>query len=423
MECQQCGTETRKTLLTPVFSDYKDKTPSYFFCQECVSGISSPCTKCEKRIYHPLTLTIQYGRQHERYCNTCYTKQEKFPCNRCLNTCHKDDKVTLNINNRERLYCRYCFDNHVYFCDDCDMHYEGISCPNCALVLQYSADPPKFFFYGSPEYQYEQDKLYMGTENEIHCKSTAHRAKVITFINKNMNNFLYCKMDGSLSSEKGIEIISHPFTLDYLKRNPENFNGLLNLRKEGCTSYNNNTCGMHVHINRDFFSIIDEYKIFHFFQKEKDFIFNLSQRDRYDFDKWSYSDTKYKPSQLIKNKLGQRHVALNTNSKGTLEIRIFKGTLYPPSFMKNIEFADSMRFVRDVSIQKISKETYIEYLLNNQHNYSNLLLFIHLKIQKLPLKTKELINFNKDLESPQEQPRQIREKGKTNVYNNSQPTR
>jgi DNA-directed RNA polymerase subunit RPC12/RpoP len=111
--------------------------------------------------------------------------------------------------------------NNYYRCEDCgrlvdsdDAQHIGsnIYCGDCApsriAIHDYGYKPaPKF--YGSAN----SNAPFMGVELEVdHGSKCTDCARTLTKLNK-PDVLLYCKHDGSL--DEGVEIVTHPMTLEY----------------------------------------------------------------------------------------------------------------------------------------------------------------------------------------------------------------
>lgn len=167
---------------------------------------------------------------------------------------HVDDRITL---------CEHCRD-HYSACCECgrlfpndELHYlnddddEGY-CDNCyhshgpSQVVQSYYYKPKPIFYG-------EGSRFLGVELEMDegGESDKKAARIIDVANGNGLEHLYVKHDGSL--DDGIELVTHPMTLDY-HRNEMLWPSILHETVQlGYTGHQARTCGLHVHVNRTAF--------------------------------------------------------------------------------------------------------------------------------------------------------------------------
>ncbi len=175
----------------------------------------------------------------------------------------------------------------------------------------------------------------------------------------NVHKMFYFKHDGSV---QGFEIVTHPFSLKYAK-NLELRKILEWLTKEQYTSYSNGRCGLHIHLDKNYFNHFDIIKLRMFFSRNQKQIKIFSKRDG--------CNTKYCGIEefSLKNFLygGQegRYWALNMNTgKNTIEIRIFRGTLDYARLIASMQFCEAVAlFVKTVGIGYISKQISWEYFI------------------------------------------------------------
>jgi len=244
------------------------------------------------------------------------------------------------------------------------------------LINGYSYKPtPKFFTLPYDD----KNTPFLGIELEIERRNS-NSVKHGELAQQIEKEHWYFKSDGSLTD--GFEIVTHPLTFNYLIHAKESIlNSLKVISDNGYNSYNANTCGMHVHISKKSFSTWQLYRFMKFFVENKEFIIGISQRKLDKLQKWaniedeSNSELIYKAKKKDGN--SARYVAINLQNYATIEIRIFRGTLNPQSFYKNIEFVYSL-FMYTKEFNEISLEGYKEYI-SNSCDYSNLKKFIKLK--------------------------------------------
>jgi len=193
--------------------------------------------------------------------------------------------------------------------------------------------------------------------------------------------------DGTCS---GFEITSHPFTFDAFRIS--DFSFFESLRDEGMRSYHGEDCGIHVHVSRSGFNgQYHLYKFQKFFYFNPNFIWWISQRKlkrlkawgnpfAYEGltskDQWSGQDkVVYKTKDIAKSGTGGfgRTTAINCEPENTVEVRVFRGTLFEPSFRKNIEFTKAvLDFTRDQSGTDISPKKFVELVETRKKEFPHL---------------------------------------------------
>lgn len=208
---------------------------------------------------------------------------------------------------------------------------------------------------------------------------------------------VYLKHDGSLIN--GIEIVSMPSTLASHK-NPKviPWKKILDTAGDcGFRSHNAQTCGLHIHVDRQFFGDtkfekdINIAKVILLFDKFWDNIVKFSRRKNSDLNQWckryhwitptfvqTYAN---KPNELTRFLIDQldycgngygehdeRYHAVNIQNANTIEFRIFRGTLRYTTFIACIEFvSDLIHYARVTSVQDILKTEWLDIFGNTEH--------------------------------------------------------
>lgn len=351
--CFDCSTEF------PTPCEYIINGETY--CEECESNLSR-CTSCDEYIVDNDPIDNRHG---DRYCRECYFERYNR-CDNCGNEVLHDDSY----------YNEY--DDHTY-CSDCYP-------PHNSCLHNYEYKPNYHYRRGrneSANTDNNKHNLYFGIELEIESEG-----QDIEYAVDSLPDFVYAKEDGSL--EDGLEVVSHPTTYQWLCENAGQWLKILALRKDGFCSYNTNTCGMHVHLSKNYFGTLHLYKFLKFFYENPEFILMISQRNRHKFDEWATLNTAktygdcddesiyYKARHKTGN--WKRHSAVNLQNNHTVEVRIFRGTLNPRSFWKNIEFLQALiEFTAQNSIDEISVRAFRVFLFNNKKRFVNLYNWLFVK--------------------------------------------
>jgi len=215
----------------------------------------------------------------------------------------------------------------------------------------------------------------LGWELEVEAKdsgiSPRHMARDIT----PEDGYCYFKSDGSINN--GFEIVSHPMTEKWIKKNKKRINGMLDkLTNADYRSYKTSTCGMHVHIGKDGFSTWHLYRFMKFFYENQKFILLISQRKEEKLKQWSALEdfNRTRVLHYAKKKMGggNRYVAINL-TRHTAEVRIFRGTLNVRSFHKNLEFVlSTYEYTRDHNADAIMPVQYLAWVKTNKQRFANL---------------------------------------------------
>lgn len=189
-------------------------------CPFCLDELTVVCESCGQRIWR----SDDAGDDHTHVCERCY--------GRFYTTCEDCGRI-IHINDA------YLTDDDDYICDSC--HENRVS-PRKIRDYYYKPAP---IFYGSGNRHY-------GVELEIDDAGEYNKnaGRILDVANESREH-LYIKHDGSLND--GMELVTHPMTLDY-HMNTMPWEDVLDCAKElGYLSHRTNTCGLHIHVNRNSF--------------------------------------------------------------------------------------------------------------------------------------------------------------------------
>jgi hypothetical protein len=357
----------------------------------------------------------------ELYCDDCYW-EDHTTCDDCDEVFHTEDMDYCEANDHN--FCHDC--SSYYTWSDCcgewfpedyaEEHGSRCNCPNNRIhsydyrpklrVYDYSINRDNGTHHRGYSYVLRKElkestklfknynprrpltKCVMGFELEVEQKTgdgklVGDMAEDVTMYSKDVKTnepFLYCMQDGSLNN--GFEIASQPFTESYYKNIIYRKRMLKNvfsmLRGEGYRSYDTRNCGMHIHVNRNSFTgDVHLYKFHLMFYKNEEFIRWFSNRNSENLERWSnvYGISKERIRNRIKRKSSPKFYAVHITPKGTVEIRIFRGTLDFKAFCKNIEFVFAMKeFSSRYSIRNMKAGRFIRWLKTIKR-YPNLTFF------------------------------------------------
>lgn len=350
------------------------------------------CAECGKK-KHPKDKCLKVDYTEELFCEECALKQLEF-CEVCGKV--EEKWYIRKFRDTQEHFCRaYHIEHNFVNCNYCGDYYrypENIihdtftlkkACKSCyknRLIHEYSFKPDIDFGFGKTEIS-NYSILALGFELEVENynndgKSNADIAyEVDEKINRKYfkdKKFIYFKNDGSLNS--GFEIVSQPFSEQFFRENKQIFRELLKILSDnGCKSHDTNTCGLHFHINRKFLEnehTIDKMILFTEYYKDK--IQTFSRRENYHYCKFlSEKSSKLNSEVARKNiklihdakKGTDRYSVINNNNRNTVEIRVFRGTLKPETFLATTEFVFNLsNVVNYFEIKQISWNKVINYI-------------------------------------------------------------
>lgn len=285
-------------------------------CTDCVERYTVSCERCGAIIWD----SDSYGDEYTTLCSSCY-HNHYTRCSCCDALLHEDDA--------------YHLDGYDY-CSDC--YHEEVDRNRSIHEYGYKPEP---VFYG----KYDR---YFGVELEIDGagKDDDNADEILSIANID-EEYIYIKSDGSL--DDGMELVSHPMSLDYHKEYcwDDIMKKAIHL---GYRSHNTSTCGLHVHVNRscmgDSREEQDEVisRILFFVEKNWNELLQFSRRSEYAMNRWAarYGYEKTGKEILDKAKKGNngRYAAVNLMNYNTIEFRLFRGTLKYNTFIATLELVN-----------------------------------------------------------------------------------
>lgn len=347
VECAECNDLTHQD--NTIYIENMDIT----VCETCYEQHYVTCYCCDE-ILHVDNSTHANGNY---YCKPC-ADEIFYSCDRCGDLERRESFSEVE----GETWCEHCTERYASWCEECN-EYHTDACEHEQGLLPYNYKPkPKFFRVN------ERKSLCFGLEIEVEGEKPEIESE-----------WFYCKSDGSLDS--GFELVTHPLSYRWIRTHKNEFQKLLiKLAKNGCRSYNTETCGIHIHVSKQYLTTLQIAKIVRFFSNNTQQILTLSQRAKVNLDRWaSLSTQNDEVLKYAKNGNGSRYVAVNLQNYYTVEFRIFRGTLNPSSFFKNIEFIDSIIEFTSITgyLKAAHWSQYANFLKSlNKNKYRNLNKFL-----------------------------------------------
>lgn len=345
------------------------------------------------------------------------TKQTCGCCSRQFIPYDKQGNFKKLIPIYEGYYCPECVKEYVNECSDCKRKhiskYNDTQCNRCTNFYidgeshSYETTPPVWFKY-ELDYKSKNEKiitkktmtaddyltdyvktgkgakvneLKVGLEYELETNYESDELKEFQYdiVNKFHDLRLYFTRDGSLSC--GTELHTHPMTIQALKHSK------LIEYLEKCHDINvfNNTCGLHIHLNRDAFS---KYHLLRFCQ----FIINNPNLSIYvgrrsdnsrlgDYASWNqtminrdlYKMVLRKSTNVNSLNLEGKMNAINFQHPATIELRYFGNTKTPKYFYSKFEYIQAVFNVTKFNSGIDNGRGLMGYLNRNKNAYRNLI--------------------------------------------------
>lgn len=282
-----------------------------------------------------------------------------------------------------RYYSQSYWSEHGRYCDTCGRAFVGTDdcdCEECragarARIRNYSNRSANTM-------RAEKDvSIKFGIELEVGCDKDVGKSECASILSDafdaaGTDPTAYCvyKHDGSLEACDGFEIVTRPDCPSVHKRIFDTVLRQPKIRKS-MSSFDNGCCGMHIHVSRAPLSDLWVGRLLVLVNDRnmQPLLHAVAGRsgNRY---------TNYDSSKKLTSKGSDRYEALNVTSDTTIEFRMFKGTLHPVSFIKNIEFVEAAlaytrpaaRSLRDIN----NAERFTEFVSKDRKSYPNLFQFL-----------------------------------------------
>jgi hypothetical protein len=233
----------------------------------------------------------------------------------------------------------------------------------------------------------DSNDLHLGVELEVDNGGENHRNASL-FASVLGWGHAYYMHDGSL--DQGFEIATQPMTLEYHMSLEQRYrDGFGVLTELGYQSHNTSSCGLHIHFDRAFLgrdgrtqTLKASYLAIIMERNWEKFV-QFSRR-RYDrIDQWAKKldlvndiyadDTDDDARTKFGNKYGygDKYVALNTDHRHTYELRIFRGTLKPETYLATLQFVDNLvRVSKECpNLAKAQQITFADVINHNPHKH------------------------------------------------------
>lgn len=309
-------------------------------CSDCVERYATRCDRCDTLLW----ANDSYGDEYTTLCSSCY-HNHYVRCCCCDALLPEDDAYNIDGDS----YCSECYRDEV----DKNRSIHDYS---------YKPDP---HFYG------DNSSRFFGVELEIDGagKDSDNADELLAIANKD-DECVYIKGDGSL--DDGLEIVTHPMTLEYHK----SFCWEEIMKKAiylGYRSHQTSTCGLHFHVNRSCLGDDQEEQelvishILFFVEKHWAELLKFSRRSEYSMNRWSarYGYEKSGREILDKAKKGNngRYAAVNLMNWATIEFRLFRGTLKYNTLIASLELVNAIcDIAMNYSEEEISNMSWSEFV-------------------------------------------------------------
>lgn len=360
-DCARCGAKSAASAKTLVYDGTVDRVDNRIgngdsgaegvagaaWCPVCAAEAAWKCDSCGKHhTGNKTTVTTQDGS--ESWCKTCAVSKAS-PCARCGALAENGTHIRVDGN----LWCADCARSHSTECSVCHRRVSAVypraldgvpvcnvcdpvPIPGRSVVLGYHGFGAPLKFWGG-----EQGKaLFLGFELEAGGATETNKelAAVRVIAKSDNQRRFHLERDGSIPSH-GFELISAPMTL--AEHAGFAWEPLLKeMVRCGLRSHDIRDCGcgLHVHVSRDFLTDDDCANLDFFIQKNKKFWEFVARRPE---SSYAYFENKGAGAWGRQGGHG-RYSALNFCHPGTVEFRLFRGTLRYKTLMATLEICDGV---------------------------------------------------------------------------------
>ena len=405
--CAHCGCVIEEEYFYTVTVDDKE----VYYCIDC----AVECEDCGEIVLYDDAVQYKGVWYCKHCCVTCHWCGHLVPdseaikyrgffyCPDCCTNCSWCGELVPNdyiyyTTDTEEPFCPDCWDDHTYVCERCGDHYEdrdniyyceeddAYYCEYCLNIVESNRGPINSYhtmkdheaptFYGDEP---RNNTLHMGFELEVDIKSglpvSADRNEMASHIQTIFTDDFFRFEDDVSLSNRGWENISQPATLKYLLEHRNEFHDMFfYLISHGMRSHDSERCGLHIHLDREFFGNEEDAaiaKMLYIFEKFQSNMMRFSRRTWHQIIEWSKFRTfglgtrgKTWITDAIKESKSLRHssryYAVNLTNSDTIEIRLWRGTLSLDTFFATLKFTERLaelcKKIHAIPLSKMSWE-------------------------------------------------------------------
>ena len=326
----------------------------------------------------PVSLTEFSGQQ---LCPTCLENETRV-CSRCNERIWADD----DYGDASRPLCHHCYDRYYVSCGTCgrvipydEVYYPDDDEDTPLCYTCYTQDQRKeriiHDYYYKPEPLFHgSGPRFFGVELEIDegGELTSNAEEILDAGNAGGCENIYIKHDGSLS--EGLEIVTHPASLDYHMDKLPWPDILETARRLDYRSHQCGSCGLHCHVSRNAFGVSEQSqdaciaRVLFFVEKHWEELLKFSRRTPRQLERWAarygYKD---QPLEILdhakKGYHAGRYTCVNLENSDTIEFRLFRGTLKLNTLLATLQMVDRIcdvaLFLSDEEIKSMSWTTFV----------------------------------------------------------------
>lgn len=385
---------TKKIISTKKMQEMRDKNKIVYTMKEKESEETFICSHCGEEY----ELSDMELFSDEKICIDCFS-EETLLCSHCESIIWASD----NVGDDNTVLCDFCYDRYYTICECCNrvLSFEEAFCNEEEEVFCYDCYEEQSYTYIN-DYNYKPAPIFYGEGNRFYGveleieyggKDNKHAERLISVANIK-NESIYIKTDSSLTN--GLEIVTHPMSLLYHQQNMPWSAITKQALKLGYLSHKSDTCGLHIHVNRNTFSTnLEEQeacigRVLFFIERFWKELLRFSRRTEKQLIQWADRyGYKHCPKQILsdaKESNNKRYKCVNLTNYNTIEFRLFRGTLNKTTIIATLQLVheicniaitysdlDLLSLSWFEFVEQLSPTSYPEliYYLKKQHLYLN----------------------------------------------------
>ncbi len=352
-----------------------------YICEDCRDTYYICCEDCNELVRDDDIIAVDVDYNCRYVCEECARRY--FMCDHC-GELYSSDHIAVDVH--YITLCIRCYGDHYFTCPGCDEVYHiddgefvgsWYYCRSCAdehrtCIQPYSYKPTPVFFGGG--------RAGYGIELEIDGGYDVQDAA--EHISKVAEDLIYIKEDGSLSGA-GMEIVTHPATLDYHVNHFPWSEICEAALSHGYRSHDTDTCGLHIHASRSLFGSTEIEqdltiaKIILLIDRWYDsYIVRFARRDLARMRRWADKpnagirpeDNDSAAVDKSKKTATDRYKAVNLCNSHTVEFRFFKGTLRRNTIIASIQWIDTIiKYCRNAQLKDLFSTTWDDVFASTGH--------------------------------------------------------
>lgn len=335
--CEDCGDWVPLSEIIRVNPDLRDEM---YVCEDCADRNYYRCTDCDE--YYDHDHIAGENRYGDYVCDYCFNHNDLGRCDGCGIIFPLED---LTADRWGECYCEDCRPAPAGL-----DHIRGYGYKPGACIHRAFGEDSSVPIFGV--------ELEIDKPNDDDEDVRGECAQALYDLS-NEEDLLYLKSDGSLS-EMGIEIVTHPCSLEYhLRAFP--WAGIREAALDnGYTSHDARTCGLHIHIGRqqlgedDFQRRANAAKLVLLVDHLWADMLTFSRRKESQTSRWAHrpyfdrlaladcTDDDDRIALALRTRDSGRYQAVNLQNSRTVELRLFNGSLNLQTIRATITLASCL---------------------------------------------------------------------------------